>query len=88
MVGQQAAEHGAAGERVEQRRGGTAARRGMRSVPQGIGERQVGDAVAELGTVTGQHREAALASQRGQLGNQPCLADPRVTADQRDDGLT
>ncbi len=84
LVRQQAAEHGAARERVEQRRHH---RRRLGGVPQGVREWQVRDTVADLGAMAAKDRESPLVRQWRQLTDEPCLADPRVTADQRDNGL-
>jgi hypothetical protein len=65
---------------------GRAARAGARGrVPQRVGERKIGHGVAELCAPAGQHREPALAGASSQLGDEAGLADPGVTADQRDD---
>lgn len=79
-VGQQAAEHRPAGQRVGQRpgRGGAG-----HAVPQRIGQRQVRDTVAQLGAPPGEHQEAPVSGPRGQLSDQARLADPGVPADER-----
>jgi hypothetical protein len=79
-VREQAAENRPAGQRIEQRDG-----RGRTGgpVPQGIGEGQIGNAVAELGAAAGKHHKTAARGPGGQLRDQPGLAHPRVSADQR-----
>ncbi len=66
-VRQQPAEYRARGQRVQQRGCGGRAGRG---VPQGVGQRQVRHAVAELGAAAGQHREVPLGPD-GQLRRSP-----------------
>ena len=79
-VGQQPPEHRAGGDRVEQRlvRAGAGGRRAQR-----VGERQVRDAVAQLGAPAGQHGEAAARGPPGQLRHQAGLAHPGVPANER-----
>ena len=79
-VRQQPAEHRPGGQRVGQRpgRGGAG-----HAFPQRVGERQVRDAVAQLGAPSGEHQEAPVGGPRRQLGDQARLADPGVPADQR-----
>ncbi len=79
-VRQQAAENRPTGERVEQRAGGGGA---GGSLSQGIGEGQIGNAVAELGAAAGKHHETAARSPRGQLRDEPGFAHSSVPADQR-----
>ncbi len=51
--------------------------------PQGVGERQVRNAVAQFGAAAGQDQEAAVGGPGGELGDQPRLAHARIAADQR-----
>ncbi len=51
--------------------------------PQGVGERQVGNAVAQFGAAPGQDQEAPVGGPGSELGDQPRLAHSRVAADQR-----
>ncbi len=56
---------------------------GLRGAPERISQRQVGDAVAQLGALAAQHGEAASGGEPGHLADQAGLADPRIAADQR-----
>ena len=77
-VGQQPGEHRTVLDRgLDLRRGGA----------DGVGEREVGHAVADLRALAAEHGEALGRRQPGHLGHQPGLADPGVTADQRGDGV-
>ena len=78
-VRQQPAEHRPGGQRLGHRPG----RRAGAAFAQRVGQRQVRDAVAELGAPAGQHQEAPLGRPRGQFGDQPGLAHPGISADQR-----
>ena len=79
-VGQQAPEHRARGDRVEHGlvRAGAGGRRTQR-----VGERQVRDAVAQLGAPAGEHGESAARGPRGQLRHQAGLAHAGVPANER-----
>ena len=69
-VGQQPVEHRPGGDRV-----GRAGRAGAGGgIVQRVGQRQVRDAVAELGAPAGQYRETAVSGPDGQFGDQPGLA--------------
>ncbi len=79
-VRQQAAQHRPGGECGRQRfRCGS---RNSRAFPQGVGERQVRNAVAQFGAAPGQDEEAPVRGPGGELGDQPRLAHARVAADQ------
>ena len=53
---------------------------------QRVRERQVRDAVPDLGALAAQHHDALARGVRGDLGDQPGLADAGITADQRANG--
>jgi hypothetical protein len=56
---------------------------GLSGAAQGVGQRQVGHAVAQLGALAGKHGEPALPGEPRHLIHQPGLADSGVSADQR-----
>ncbi len=83
-IRKEAGQHRPRRQRVEHRPGRGRIAGG---VPQGVGERQVGNGVGQLGAAPDQHGEPALTRSGRQLSHQPRLADPGIAAHQRHDGL-